>query len=71
MKTLRKIAAEVSVIMRARRNRLDLVRYLIRRPAVLAGVAGYETGLLLSSRADTRWKALAQVKTSALVGCPF
>jgi len=71
MKTLRKIAAEISVIVRARRNRWDLLRFLIRRPALLASVSVYETGLMLSSRADTRWKALAGVKTSALVGCPF
>lgn len=71
MRTLRKIAAEISVVVRARRNRLDLIRFLIRRPALLAGVASYETGLLLSSRADARWKALTSVKTSALIGCPF
>ena len=71
MKTLRKIAAEISVIVRARRNRWDLLRFLIRRPALLAGVSAYETGLVLSSRAATRWKSLAQLKTSALVGCPF
>jgi alkylhydroperoxidase family enzyme len=71
MRTLRKIIAEVRVLTRARRNRSDLLRYLIRRPAILMAVSTYEGSLLVSSRADTRLKALAQVKTSALVGCPF
>jgi hypothetical protein len=47
------------------------VRYLIRRPALLAAVGTYENALLFSSRVDTRVKAIAQVKTSSLVGCPF
>ena len=71
MRTLRKVVAEMRVLARARRNRLDLVRFLIRRPALLGAVGTYETALLFSSRADSRLKALAQVKTSALVGCPF
>ena len=37
----------------------------------MAAVGGYETALILSSRAENRIKALAQVKTSQLVGCPF
>ena len=71
MRTLRKIIAEMRVLVRARRNRMDLVRYLIRRPAILAATSGYESALLLSSRADTQTKFLAQVKASGLVGCPF
>ena len=71
MRTLRKLLAEFRVLASARRNRSDLLRYLVRRPALLAAVSGYETGLLLSSRADTRLKGLAQVKVSALIGCPF
>jgi hypothetical protein len=71
MRTLRKIIAEFRVLVRARRNRTDLVRYLIRRPALLAAVGTYENALLFSSRVDTRVKAIAQVKTSSLVGCPF
>jgi alkylhydroperoxidase family enzyme len=71
MRTIRKLFAELRVIVRARRNRRDLLRFLVRRPGLLAAVATYETALLVSSRAPSRWKALAQVKTSALVGCPF
>jgi hypothetical protein len=49
----------------------DAVRLLLRRPAIAAGVSAYETGLLLSGRVQPRLKALAAVKTSALIGCPF
>jgi hypothetical protein len=71
MRTLRKLIAEVRVFARARRNRMDLLRYLVRRPALLVGASAYEAGLLVSSRVETRRKALAQVKASALIGCPF
>lgn len=49
----------------------DLLRLLLKRPAVLMGVGGYETALLASSKVDGRLKALASIKTSSLVGCPF
>lgn len=71
MRTWRKIVAETKVLARARRNRTDLLGYLWRRPVLLAGMSGYETALIASSRADTRLKVLAQLRTSALVGCPF
>jgi len=71
MRTFRKLAAESRVFAHARRNRFDLLRFLVRRPALLAAISGYEAALLVSSRADTRLKSLAQVKTSALIGCPF
>lgn len=71
MRTLAKVVAELKVLVRARRNRSDLLRYLVRRPALLGAVGTYETALLVSSRAATRLKLLAQVKTSSLIGCPF
>jgi hypothetical protein len=40
-------------------------------PAIMAAVGTYETALLLSDRVDSRLKALASLKASALVGCPF
>ena len=71
MRTLRKIGAELRTLTRAKRNRTDAVRWLVRRPALLAGIAGYESALLVSSRAETRHKLLAQVMASSLIGCPF
>jgi hypothetical protein len=66
-----KLAAYARVLPTAKRNRLDLLRFLVRRPALLAAVGGYEAAVLVSSRVDNRTKALAFVKTSSLVGCPY
>ena len=66
-----KLGAYLSTPVRAKRNRTDLLRFLVRRPALLAAVGTYETALLASGAADNRLKALAQIKASSLVGCPF
>jgi hypothetical protein len=50
---------------------MDALRYLIRRPALLAAMMGYEIALLLSSQAENRLNLLAQVKASTVIGCPF
>jgi hypothetical protein len=71
MKTLDKLRAVGRVLPRAKRNRADALRYLVRRPTLAWAISTYEMALLMSSRADNRLKALAQIKTSALVGCPF
>ena len=42
-----------------------------RRPAILLGTSAFELGQFVSGRVDERLKALAQIKTSALIGCPF
>jgi len=49
----------------------ELVGLLARRPGIAFGVGAYETGLLASGRVEGRLKALASIKTSALIGCPF
>jgi hypothetical protein len=49
----------------------ELVRLLAHRPGIAFGVGAYETGLQTSGRVDARLKALASVKTSGLIGCPF
>lgn len=49
----------------------QLVRILRRRPAIALGVSVYETGLMMSGRVEGRLKALAAVKASSLIGCPF
>ena len=71
MRTLRKLLAELRVFSRAKRNRTDAVRWLIRRPALMAAVGAYESALLVSSRAENRHKLLAQLMASSLIGCPF
>lgn len=69
---LEKLRGYGKVLMRARSGKVsDLLRLLLKRPAILAGVGGYETALLVSGRVESRLKALAQIKTASLVGCPF
>jgi alkylhydroperoxidase family enzyme len=58
-------------VMRQAKRPMDQLRLLRQRPALLLGVNAYELALMASSRVDTRLKALAQIKTSALIGCPF
>jgi hypothetical protein len=56
---------------RYRESPPDLLRLLIKRPAIAAAVGTYETALLVSGQVDGRIKALAMFKTSPLVGCAF
>lgn len=65
-----KLRAYGSVFRRARRP-FDTLRLLRRRPALLLGVNAMEIGMMASGRVDTRLKMLAELKTAALVGCPF
>ena len=71
MRLLRRLRGYVRLLPRARRNRTDLLRYLIRRPALLAAVGGYEAAVLASNRVEPRLKYLAAVKASTIAGCPF
>lgn len=72
MSMLQKLRAYGAVFRQRRRDRpFDLIRLLRRRPALMLGVNAFEMAQLASGRVDARLKALAQVKTSALVGCPF
>ncbi|CAN5215823.1 hypothetical protein BH24ACT19_BH24ACT19_11940 [soil metagenome] len=70
--TFDKLRGYGRVFARARYRRVpDLLRLLVKRPAVLAAVGTYETALLVSGRVESRLKALAQIKAASLVGCPF
>lgn len=70
MGLIAKLRAYATVMRQAKRP-METMRLLRKRPALLLAVSGYEMGLLASSRVDSRLKALAQIKTSALIGCPF
>jgi hypothetical protein len=59
------------VLPRYRETPTDLLRLLVRRPAILGAVGTYETALMVSGRVDSRLKVLAALKTSSLIGCPF
>lgn len=71
MRLLRRLLAYLPVLRRATRNQTDLMKYLVRRPAILGAVGAYETATLLSNRVDVRMKYLAGLRTSSLIGCPF
>jgi hypothetical protein len=68
------LIARLAAFMRAMRRKkrpMDALRLLRRRPALLLGVNAFEAALLASGRVESRLKALGQIKTSALIGCPF
>lgn len=71
MRLARRLTATAAVLRRGRRNRTDLLRYLVRRPALLTAVSAYEGALMVSNRADARLKYLATLRVSSLVGCPY
>jgi hypothetical protein len=58
-------------VLRRKKRPMETLRLLRQRPALLLGVNAFETALLASGKVDGRLKALASVKTSALIGCPF
>jgi hypothetical protein len=58
-------------VMKRAKRPIEAFALLRRRPPILFGVNMFEMSLLASGRVDGRLKALASIKTSALVGCPF
>ncbi|MGK2929156.1 MAG: carboxymuconolactone decarboxylase family protein [Acidimicrobiales bacterium] len=71
MRLLHQVQAVVGVLSRARRNRTDFLRAMIRRPQILAASLGYELGILFSARVDPRLKTLAELKVAAIVACEY
>ena len=71
MRLLRRLLAYARIFPHGRRNATDALRFLVRRPALLAAISGYEVGVLLSNRVDPRLKYLAGLKAASLTGCPF
>ena len=57
--------------LRWRRNHTDLLRWIVRRPALMVAMGTYEGAIIASNRAPDRYKTLADIKAAALVGCPF
>ncbi len=71
MRVLRQLWAEMRVWVRARRNRTDLLRWIVRRPTLMGAIATYESALLFTARVEPRLKVLASLKASGRIGCPF
>jgi alkylhydroperoxidase family enzyme len=71
MRVLDQIRAYLKVLPQARRNRADLLGWLIRRPQILAANATYEMALMASGQAPARLKVLAELKAGTLITCEF
>jgi AhpD family alkylhydroperoxidase len=71
MGVISQVRAYFAVVPKARRNRVDLLRWLIRRPQLLGANAGYEVALVSSGRVPSRLKALAELKAGTLITCEF
>jgi AhpD family alkylhydroperoxidase len=71
MRFLHRLGAVTGALRRSKRHRLDMPRWLARRPALLASTAVGELALLAQNRADPRLKTLAGMKAAALVSCEY
>ncbi len=71
MRLLKRLRSYAKVLPKASRNKNDLTKYLVRRPAIAVAVGAYETAVLLSNKVDVRVKYLACTRVSARIGCPF
>ena len=71
MRVLRQLRSTFGVLARARRNRVDLWRALLRRPQLLLGTLCFETAVLSSARVDGRLKVLAELKVAAIIACEY
>ena len=71
MRSLPRLIRTLRVLFSARRHRLDLPRWLIRRPPLLAATGIGEVALLAQNRVPNRLKMLAEMKAAALVSCEY
>ena len=72
MGLLAKLRGYAGVMSKRDKSRpLEPLVLLRKRLALMLGVNGMELAQLGSGRVESRLKSLAQLKTSALVGCPF
>lgn len=71
MRFIRRLRAYLGVLGNRREKDIEPVSKLMRHPGLMLGVNVMELGQFVSGRVDVRLKALASVKTSAMIGCPF
>lgn len=71
MRMLKRIWSHMRVLAGAKRNRTDLLRWLGRRPQLLAAASVYEMALLTANRSPSHYKQLASSKAAAMVNCEF
>ncbi len=71
MRTLRQIRTSFGILFTARRNRLDLVKALARRPQLAVGTIAFELGVATSAKVDLRVKVLAELKAASIISCEY
>jgi alkylhydroperoxidase family enzyme len=71
MRFLKRFVGLFRVLVSAKRNRMDLARWLGRRPPFLGATLVGEVALLTQNRVDNRLKVLAEMKAAALVSCEY
>lgn len=71
MGILKRIWVYVRVMRKARRNRGDLLGWLLRRPQLLLAQGTYESSLLLMGRMPAELKTLAVAKAAMIVNCEY
>lgn len=71
MSVLAQLRTYAAVLPKARRNRADLIGWLLRRPQLLAATSCYEVALVGSARASSRLKTLAELKAASLITCEY
>lgn len=71
MRFFRRLFHLIRVLPTARRNRLDLPRWLIRRPPLLVATGLTEMAVLTQNRVDPHLRALAEMKAAAMVACEY
>ena len=63
--------ATVMRVLRSAQRPMEPLRLLRQRPALLLAVNFVEMAQVVSGRMPIHLKALAEIKTSSLIGCPF
>lgn len=71
MRTIRQLRTNIGVLFSAKRNRLDFVRALARRPQLAFGTIAMELGIVTSARVEPRLKMLAELKAASIVACEY
>lgn len=71
MGILRRLWVYARVMRKARRNRGDLLGWLVRRPQLLVAQGAYESSLLMMGRLPAELKTLAVAKAAMIVNCEY
>lgn len=71
MKALRQLVTNIGILRKAKRNRLDLVKALARRPQLAFGTMAMEIGVATCARVDPKLKILAELKAASIVACEY